>query len=103
MNQAIVLLAEEDLKKLSNLPSENGLGVAYNRLCAIFIDDLVERPKCLAKEISYETENKEYSTPYTWNLVAEYLKFPEEVQIKYINFTLSDSILFFFLKNSYYN
>lgn len=80
MKQAIVLLAEEDLKKLTNLPAETGLGAcAYNRLCAIFIDDLIERPKCLAKEIPYDQDNLDYTVPYSWNLVAEYLKFPAEV------------------------
>lgn len=81
MKQAIVLLAEEDLKKLSNLTSDTGLTSTYSRLCAIFIDDLIERPKCLSKEIVYDLDSLDYSSPYTWNLAAEYLKFPEEVFI----------------------
>lgn len=82
MSQALVLFAEEDVKKLSNLPSDTGLSSNYTRLCAVFIDNLLPRPKVLSEPIVYDNDSTDPFTPYQWHLVVEYLKFPNEVKLE---------------------
>lgn len=50
-------------------------------MCALFIDELLPRPASLAREIEYEAwdPSTDNTTPYSWNCVADYLKFPVEV------------------------
>ncbi|KAI9254946.1 hypothetical protein EDC94DRAFT_231059 [Helicostylum pulchrum] len=79
--QALVLVAEEDIKKLSNLPSDMGpLKGAYTKLYAVFIDGLMPRPKALSKEIVYDADCMDSTTPFQWNFVMDYLKFPEQLR-----------------------
>ncbi|KAI8064024.1 hypothetical protein BDF21DRAFT_466708 [Thamnidium elegans] len=78
---ALMLVAEEDIKKLSNLPSDIGvIKGAYTKLFGVFVDGLIPRPKALSNEIVYDTDCMDTTTPYQWNFVIDYLKFPEQLR-----------------------
>lgn len=75
--QALIVLPESDLKKLSNMPTDTGLVVSpHIQLCALFLSDLPPRPKMLLERIDTVDEDTHL---YSFNRVADFLKFPNEV------------------------
>jgi hypothetical protein len=81
MTQALVILAEADLKKLTNLSPDLSLVSSYTQICALFIDELIPGPLSLSKEIDYDVDNADNTSPFNWNRVADYLEFPEQVSL----------------------
>jgi hypothetical protein len=76
--RALVVLPEADLKKLPNMPTDTGLTVSpHIQLCALFFDDLPPRPKMLLDHIGDLEEDHHL---YSFNRVADFLKFPNEVK-----------------------
>ena len=97
--QALVILVEADLQKLTNL-TRDAIDIGpYKQLCVLFIEDLAPKPKFTLEVVQYDldTLHDDVNSPYAWKRVAQYLKFPEKVCHKNRNyFVCTDS--WFFLK-----
>jgi hypothetical protein len=92
--QALVVLPEAELKKLSNMPTDTGLPVSSHiPLCALFIDDLPPRPKMLLEHVE-DVEEDLYL--FSFNRVANFLKFPDEVNgpVEYQNHLIYNQPIF---------
>lgn len=99
--QAIVILAEADLKKLSNVDRDTLDLTPYTPLTVLFIDELMPRPQFLDNDLQYEFESNDTTTPFGWQRVTKYLRFPEQVStigskkigsIILINYALVDKV-----------
>lgn len=77
--QAIIVLAEADLKKLSNVVRESLDLTLYSPLTVLFIEELTPRPKFLDDDIQYEYDSNDNNTPFAWQRVTKYLRFPDQL------------------------
>ncbi|CEG75061.1 hypothetical protein RMATCC62417_10169 [Rhizopus microsporus] len=76
----LVLLPVVDLHKLTNIPSDHGLMNYYHQLCAIYIEDVPEKPKAIEGFSGVgPLTNRDY-TMLEWELAAVYLRFPPELK-----------------------
>lgn len=71
---------------------------AYTKLYGVFIDGLIPRPEALSREIVYDVDSMDSTTPYQWNFAMEYLKFPEQV---YMHCSRLDVCMCFFFVTNY--
>lgn len=86
-----MLLPVISLPKLTNVPSDHGLMNYYHQLCAIYIEDVPEKPKVVEGLSGVGPLTGRDYTMFEWELAAAYLRFPPEVSLKY-DFILSDTI-----------